>query len=167
MENNALQHYGVLGMRWGVRKAEKSGKEYTSRRTKKLESKIATAKESSQEWKDIAKSKEAKGKIKAAAKSKAYAEQDIARAKTLEAQKARSKELDALQQRLVKDTSVGKNFIQTAIGSKKSMISRNISELNKLTNTSAGKSFARDLLYGKAGNLAILEAQYVKKGSGK
>lgn len=39
MSNNDLKHYGVIGMKWGIRRASKKGKTYTykSRTTKKLE----------------------------------------------------------------------------------------------------------------------------------
>lgn len=43
MSNNELMHYGVLGMKWGIRKARKSGSDYTykSHGQKKYEKKLA------------------------------------------------------------------------------------------------------------------------------
>lgn len=41
MQNNELKHYGVLGMKWGIRRARKKGTtyNYTSLTTKRLEKK--------------------------------------------------------------------------------------------------------------------------------
>ena len=43
MRNNELKHYGVLGMKWGIHRAEKRGENYTykSHGQKKYEKKIA------------------------------------------------------------------------------------------------------------------------------
>ena len=72
-----LYHYGVKGMRWGHRKAQK------------FEGKARTARESAKEWKEIGANKAnkllAKGKTAKAAKVKskydAYAKQDLDDAK--------------------------------------------------------------------------------------
>lgn len=42
MDNDFIQHYGVLGMKWGIRKADKKGVSYTykSRGQKRTEKKL-------------------------------------------------------------------------------------------------------------------------------
>lgn len=46
-DRNSLSHYGVLGMKWGIRKARKQGKQYKAKGsfgTQYLERKLAKAK---------------------------------------------------------------------------------------------------------------------------
>lgn len=62
--NNELYHYGVKGMKWGVRKSDK------------YKAKARLARESADEWDEMAGYAEAKGKIKRATKFRSYAEQD-------------------------------------------------------------------------------------------
>lgn len=97
-----LYHYGVKGMKWGHRKAQK------------YEAKARTARESAKEWKEIGANKAAKlmakGKTEKANKVKAKyderARQDYADAKTLEA-KAAEKKRGAEYQK--KQAEVGKS----------------------------------------------------------
>ena len=63
-----LYHYGVVGMKWGVRRARKNVE------------KAKLARSSAKEWEEIARAKEAKGKTKAAAKYRQNAAEDIAAA---------------------------------------------------------------------------------------
>lgn len=82
-----LMHYGVKGMRWGHRKAQK------------YEAKARTARESAKEWKEIGANKANKllaaGKTNKAAKVKSkyesYAKKDYADARKLDAKADRTK----------------------------------------------------------------------------
>ena len=65
-QDGELKHYGVLGMKWGHRKARKNVE------------KSKRARESAKEWDEIARNKESKGKTKAAAKARQNAAQDRA-----------------------------------------------------------------------------------------
>lgn len=65
-QDGELKHYGVLGMKWGHRKARKNVE------------KSKRARESAKEWDEIARNKESKGNTKAAAKARQNAAQDRA-----------------------------------------------------------------------------------------
>lgn len=72
MSEQELKHYGVVGMRWGHRKAQK------------FANKAQRSRESAKEWDEMARAAAAKGKIKKAEKYKSYASQDRADAKMME-----------------------------------------------------------------------------------
>lgn len=71
-----LYHYGVKGMKWGHRKAQK----YVT--------KARTARESAKEWDEMAKDAQSRGKTKRASKYSAYAKQDRVDAKRYDSQAA-------------------------------------------------------------------------------
>lgn len=79
-----LRHYGVLGMKWGHRKARKNV------------SKAKTARDSAKEWDEMADYAEKKGKTKRANKYRQNAAQDRADAKSYE-QKAKRIEQKHIQ----------------------------------------------------------------------
>ena len=71
--NNELYHYGVLGMKWGVRRARKNV------------SKAKNARKSAKEWEEMARYSEQKGNKKKAAKYRSNAADDIADAQRYDA----------------------------------------------------------------------------------
>lgn len=85
MQNNELYHYGILGMKWGIRKARKNGTtyQYKSMYTKKYEKKAA--------------------KLKAGNASKSEIQDAERRA-------AESQKIDSEMQRIAEKTSVGKGI---------------------------------------------------------
>lgn len=102
--NAELYHYGVKGMKWGQRKAQK------------LESKARTAKESADEWKEIGKNKAeklmAKGKTakanKVQMKYDLKARQDNADAKSYE-KRAATKKAEAKFQKTQAEVSASRS----------------------------------------------------------
>ena len=63
--NGELYHYGIPGMRWGHRKAQK------------LANKAKVSRESAKEWEEMARDAERKGKVNKAAKYRQYAKDDL------------------------------------------------------------------------------------------
>lgn len=89
--NNELTHYGVLGMKWGIRKAAKQGKSYRykSRSQQKANKRVTKL--------------ESKGKTGTKAYSKAKRKQGILRTR------------DANRERYVRTTNVGKRAATTVL----------------------------------------------------
>lgn len=96
MSDYELYHYGVLGMKWGIRRANKQGTTYTykSHSTKKYERKIAKA--------------EKKG--------------DVSKLAKYNQRLKRSKEFDSKEQKIAENMSVGKvlatRYLTMGVGAK-------------------------------------------------
>ena len=75
--NDELMHYGVLGMKWGQRRARKNYE------------KAKRAKESAKEWDQISRHKKSKGNVKGSDRATRNAAQDRADAKKYEAKAKR------------------------------------------------------------------------------
>lgn len=153
LANEELYHYGVLGMKWGVRRARKNV------------SKAKTARESAKEWDEFARDASSKGKTKAAAKYKSYAAKDRADAKKYDSkakqieqkhrQRAGSKTYDR-----VKNTSTGKLFAQSMLMGTYGTLKYHQAKAEKKTST--GRAVVEGLLYGgvnglTSGGLGVLE----------
>lgn len=137
--NEELYHYGVLGMKWGKRKAEQRGTTYTyrSHSTKKYERKAAKA------------------------KNQADAEKYANRAK-------RSKELDRREQSIAEKTSTGKVFatrllLTGGVGAKNY---QQFQAMGDTKVTAAAKAFADVMLTGGIGS-RVQKALYLRQDERK
>lgn len=104
-----LYHYGVVGMKWGKRRAAARGQSYTytSHSTKKYNKKAKNAKESAREWDEMARFAQQKGKSKKAAKYAANAKQDRTDAQKYGNRAKRSAQHDRNMQKLADKTDDG------------------------------------------------------------
>lgn len=136
-----LRHYGVLGMKWGIRRARKKGTtyQYTSKTTKRQLKKAAKA--------------QAKGQTDKAAEYSRRAE--------------RSAKLDRIMQENVAASSRGKTFIKIALSG---TYAAKTYEVAKAAGADRGSALAAAwipmYLAGGLGNLAanaIIRADYMKR----
>ena len=152
-----LMHYGVVGMKWGHRKARQRGTEYTyqSRYTKKQARKAQIAKDSAAEWDEMARNAKAKGKIDKANKYKMNAQENRSQAKALQKRANRAAEFDKKMSDSVKNTSTGKTFVKVALGGftgAKTYEAFKAEGNSKLV--AAGGTFASTFVAGPFGNMA-------------
>lgn len=112
-DSDELRHYGVIGMKWGIRRAKKKGTtyQYKSHSTKKYERKADKAWKKAMKYDDMESTTTGKKQGKAAEKYvKAMNKYDkmTRRAK-------RSAEFDAKMQKMAKNESTGKTVAKTLL----------------------------------------------------
>lgn len=139
MNQNELTHYGVLGMKWGVRRARKKGQtyKYKSMSTKRYEKKVDKAKQ--------------KG--------------DTEKEKTMSKRLARSKQYDKNAQKIADSYSTSEAIGKTLVAS---MVSRggaahfSAYTRMKASGVSKGKAMVGTMLTGPIGSY-IVKARYIRK----
>lgn len=135
-----LYHYGVLGMKWGIRRARKQ--------QANLRKKARTARESADEWDETANYRRAAGKTKQADEYSKYAKKDRVDAAKYE----------------VKANRIGKNDADIA----DKLYSKQSSAANKrIAEMSTGKAIAQAALMGSYGALKYNEARAEGVSRGK
>lgn len=162
--NEYLQHYGVLGMKWGHRKARLT--------SEKMHRKSKIASDSAKEWDEMARDAKAKGNAKKAAEYTKYAKKDRADAASLSKQ--------ASQQSYTYKSRYTKKLEKKAATAKENGY-ENASELNKKAKraaefdkkmsdhakkTTVGKAVAKKVVFGMYGDKTYEAAKAAGYGKG-
>ena len=162
--NDYLQHYGVLGMKWGHRKAQRA--------SEKMHRKSKIASDSAKEWDEMARYAKSKGNAKKAAKYAENAKKDRADAASL------SKK--ASQQSYTYKSRYAKKLEKKAATAKENGYD-NASELSKQAKkaaefdkkmsdsakkTSTGKALAKKVVFGMWGDKTYEAAKAAGYGKG-
>lgn len=135
MPEHELYHYGVLGMKWGVRRAAKKGTTYNykSHATKVYGKKAAKA--------------EKKGKTEKAAKYRKY--------------EKRSADLDRKMQNYAKNVSVGKGIVQNLfVNTRTYAVTKMATGNDPIISRAAG--YVANYLAGGVGDM-VVRAAYVRQ----
>lgn len=148
MNSNELYHYGVLGMKWGVRRAKVNAKKAKNLRDKK----------SLKEYDEIADYKKSKGDTKGYARAKKNKQKQLDKAqkfenKSKEILKKHEKRTSKETVRKVGNQSLGKTLIKTVVlGGTYGALKYN--EARASENASRGKAFIEGTIYSNANLLS-------------
>lgn len=181
--SDSIQHYGIMGMKWGQRRfqnknggltaAGKKRYKYTSMSTKRYAKKVAKNKEKAAEHRRYAEDYNPKGYIgkskytdrqKARDQKKMNKELEIAKkyeskAQRMQTRQRRSAEFDAKMQNYADRVSTGKAVVNTLLASNLAMNPR--AYKNYMTHISAGSSKGKAMVKTLIGG--DLGAMYAKR----
>lgn len=163
MEQNELYHYGVLGMKWGVRRAAKKGTTYTykSHATKKYSKKADEYNNYANDYDP--KNYTSKLSNKQRAKLQQKSDHNRAKARQYEQRAKRSAELDRKEQKIAENTKTGKviatRMLTMGVGAKSYQRFQALGDSKKKAFV---KSYVDTMLLGGYGHM-IAKAKYIRQ----
>jgi len=147
MEQRALSHFGTVGMRWGVRRAEKAGGTYSSRRTKAIGKHVTKIQKKATQLDTESAKQLSKGNIDKANKLKSKADIKREDAAIVANRQKRSQTVDDIRKNAVKTTTRGQDLAYAILLGGNASTEKSLSKLKDMNGKStrtSGEKRAQD-----------------------